>query len=147
MSGQIFDTYRKASESWFQMQQDLFRSAAQGPFSGPAAWGPTFGPAARPWPPEARKRWVDLMVEIMHRHRESVDALYRSVIHVVEKASQIPEAQSSEEARHATEDLWNSWLESVKNQSESQLRDARRFSEKSLEIVQGGHTWEIGNVP
>lgn len=143
MSDQIFDTYRRASESWFQMQQDLFRSAAQGSFFGPTFFGstlggPASGPTAGHWPPEARKRWVDLVVEIMHRHRESMDALYRSVIHVVEKASQIPEAQSSEDARRATEDLWNGWLESVKNQSESQLRDARRFAEKSLEIVQGG---------
>lgn len=133
MSEQIFDSYRKASESWFQMQQDLFRSAASG-----SLFGPTAGPTAGHWPPEARKRWVDLAVEIMHRHRESVDALYRSVIHAVEKASQIPEAQSPEQARRATEDLWNGWLESVKNQSESQLRDARRFTEKSLELVQGG---------
>jgi hypothetical protein len=131
MSEQIFDTYRKASESWFQTQQDLFRSATQG-----SLFGPAFAPQGD-WTHGARKRWLDLSVEIMNRHRESVDALYRSLIHAVEKASQIPEATSSQDYRRATEELWNGWFESVKNQSESQLRDARTFAEKSLDIVQG----------
>ena len=69
-------------------------STAQRSLFGPTAWGWPGGPD---WAPKARKRWADLVVEILHRHRESVDALYRSLIHLVEKASQIPEAQSSED--------------------------------------------------
>jgi hypothetical protein len=133
MSEQIFDTYRKVAESWFQMQQDLFRSAAPGSFLGAPFAPPGQGT------PDARKRWIDLAVEIMHRHRESLDALYKAWIHAVEKASQIPEAKSSEDYRRATEELWNGWFESVKNQSESQLRDVRTFAEKSLDIAQGPH--------
>lgn len=133
MSEQIFETYRKVAESWFQMQQDLFRSAARGSF-----FAAPFAPPGQSTQ-DAQKRWLGLAVEIMHRHRESLDALYRAWIQAVEKASQIPEAKSSEDYRRATEDLWNSWVESVKNQSESQLRDARTFAEKSLDIAQGAH--------
>ncbi len=127
MTEQIFDTYRKASESWMHTQQEMFRNATRG-------W-------ASPWPDlsgptEARKRWLELTVEILNRHRESVDAFYKSLIQLVEQSSRISEAKSSEEARRATEELWGRWFESFKNQSESRMRDAQTFTEKSLELVQ-----------
>jgi hypothetical protein len=128
MTEQVFDTYRKASESWMHTQQEMFRNATHGWLS---PW-PGLGGATT----DARKRWIDLSVEILNRHRESVDAFYKSVIQLVEQSSRISEAKSSEEARRATEEIWGQWFESFKNQSESRLRDAQTFTEKSLEIVQ-----------
>ncbi|HLK94085.1 MAG TPA: hypothetical protein VKZ18_29600, partial [Polyangia bacterium] len=115
------------SESWMQTQQEMFRNATRGWVSPwPGLSGPT----------DARKRWTDLTVEILNRHRESLDAFYKSLIQLVEQSSRISEAKSSEEARRATEELWGQWLETFKNQSESRMRDAQTFTEKSLEIVQ-----------
>ncbi len=127
MTEPIFDTYRKASESWMHTQQEMLRNATRG-------W-------ITPWPglggaTDAGKRWLDLTVEILNRHRESVDAFYKSVIQLVEQTSRISEAKSPEEARRLTEEIWGQWFESFKNQSESRMRDAQTFTERSLEIAQ-----------
>ncbi|HEX3905296.1 MAG TPA: hypothetical protein VH853_20890 [Polyangia bacterium] len=130
MADQLFDTYRKASESWMQMQQDLFRNAGQ-----PSFFAPPPGMAGGPdWARNAHKRWAELTGEMLNRQRESVDALYKSLIQAVEQASRISEAKSSEDYRRATEEIWGKWFESVKNHSEAQFRDAQTFAGKSMEF-------------
>ncbi len=132
MSDQMFDTFRKASESWLKMQQDLFQTAAPSPLFGASA-----GPGAAPeWARNAQKKCIDLATEILERQRESVDALFKSSINLLQQTSQISEAKSSEDYRRAAEDLWRKWFESVKSQSETQFRDVQTLAGKSLEIVQ-----------
>lgn len=132
MYEQLFDTYRKTSESWLQMQQDMFKSVVQQGLSTPP--GGTAG--ATDWNRTFQKRWLELAVEILNRHRESLDAMYRSMIQLVEQTSRVSEAKSSEEGRRVVEDLWRKWFESVKSQSEAQFRDAQAWAGKSIEIVQ-----------
>ena len=132
MSDQMFDTFRKASESWLKMQQDLFQTAAPSSFFGAS---PGAG-AAPEWARNAQKKCIDLATEILERQRESVDALFKSSINLLQQTSQISEAKSSEDYRRAAEDLWRKWFESVKSQSETQFRDVQTFAGKSLEIVQ-----------
>ena len=132
MSDQIFDTFRKASESWAKMQQDLFQNGAPSSFfSAPQGAG-----AAPEWARNAQKKCVDLATEVLERQRESVDALFKSTINLLQQTSQISDAKSSEDYRRATEDLWRKWFESVKSHSETQFRDVQTFAGKSLEIVQ-----------
>jgi hypothetical protein len=132
MSEQIFDTFRKASESWLKMQQDLFQAGAPSSlFMAPQ------GPGGAPdWARNAQKKCVDLAAEILERERESIDALFKSSINLLQQTSQISEAKSSEDYRRAAEDLWRKWFESVKSHSETQFRDVQTFAGKSLEIVQ-----------
>jgi hypothetical protein len=132
MYDQMFETYRKTSESWLQMQQDLFRTVVQQWMSTP----PTATGAAADWNRGFQKRWIELAVEILNRHRESVDSMYRSVIQLLEQTTKISEAKSSEEYRRIVEDMWRKWFESVKSQSETQFRDVQNWAGKSLEIVQ-----------
>jgi hypothetical protein len=132
MSDQMFDTFRKASESWVKMQQDLFQTG--GPSSFFAA--PQGAGAAPEWARNAQKKCIDLATEILERQRESVDALFKSSINLLQQTSQISEAKSSEDYRRAAEDLWRKWFESVKSHSETQFRDVQTFAGKSLEIVQ-----------
>ena len=132
MSDQMFDTFRKASESWVKMQQDLFHTGAPTSFfSTPQGTG-----AAPEWARNAQKKCIDLATEILERQRESVDALFKSSINLLQQTSQISEAKSSEDYRRAAEDLWRKWFESVKSHSETQFRDVQTFAGKSLEIVQ-----------
>ena len=132
MSDQMFDTFRKASESWVKMQQDLFHTGAPTSFFGAA---PGVG-AAPDWARNAQKKCLDLATEILERQRESVDALFKSSINLLQQTSQISDAKSSEDYRRAAEDLWRKWFESVKSHSETQFRDVQTFAGKSLEIVQ-----------
>ena len=132
MSDQMFDTFRKASESWAKMQQDLFQTGAPASlFGAPQGVG-----AAPEWARNAQKKCIDLATEILERQRESVDALFKSSINLLQQTSQISEAKSSEDYRRAAEDLWRKWFESVKSHSETQFRDVQTFAGKSLEIVQ-----------
>jgi hypothetical protein len=134
MADQPFDTYRKASESWMQMQQDLFRNLGQ-----PSFFTPPQGMAGGPdWARNAQKRWSELAAEMLNRQRESVDALFKSLIQLVEQSSRISEAKSTEDYRRAAEEVWGKWFESVKNHSEAQFRDVQTFAGKSMEIVQNG---------
>lgn len=136
MYDQMFDSYRKASESWLQMQQELLKNVAQQPlsaFSAPTAGG---GPAAD-WTRNVQKRGTELAVEILNRQRESIEALYKSVISLLERSAQISEAKSPEDYRRVTEELWKKWFETVTSQSETQLRDLQNFAGLSLEIARG----------
>ena len=87
MSDQMFDLYRKASESWLKMQQGLFQ---QGPpaslFVAPLGAG-----VAPEWARTAQKTWIDLTAEILNSQRESVDGLYESAIHLFQPTPKGPE--------------------------------------------------------
>jgi hypothetical protein len=132
MFDQMFETYRKTSESWLQMQQDMFRNVMQQWMAAsPAATG-----AATDWNRNFQKRFLDLAVEILNRQRQSLDGTYKSAIEILEQSSRISEAKTAEEYRRGVEDLWRRWFESVKTQSESQFRDVQNWAGKSLEIVQ-----------
>ena len=86
MSDQMFDTFRKASESWVKMQQDLFQTGAPSSFFGV----PQGAGAAPEWARNAQKKCIDLATEILERQRESVDALFKSSINLLQQTSQIP---------------------------------------------------------
>jgi hypothetical protein len=132
MYDQLFETYRKTSESWLQMQQDMFKNVVQQWLSA----SPNAAGVAGDWSKTFQKRWIELAVEILNKHRESIDAMYRSVIQLIEQSSRMSEAKSSEEYRRIVEEMWRKWFESVKTQSESQFRDVQNWAGKSLEIVQ-----------
>jgi hypothetical protein len=132
MADQMFDTFRKASESWMKMQQDLFQTAAPSTlFALPQGAG-----VPPDWARNAQKRCINLATEVLERQRESFDALFKSTINLLQQTSQISESKSPEDYRRATEDLWRKWFESVKTHSETQFRDVQTFAGKSLEIVQ-----------
>lgn len=131
MFDQLFESFRRASESSLQMQQDLFRSWTQQWLAAPpnaaglsAEWGRTF-----------QRRWLELAIEILNKHRESVDSVYKSGIGVIEQTFRVSEARSSEDYRRMVEDLWRKLFETFKDQSESQFREFQTFAEKSFEIV------------
>ena len=97
MSDPMFDIYRKASESWVKMQQELFQQTAP-----PSLFAAAPGPGAAPeWARNAQKTWIDLTAEILDRQRESVDGLYKSAIHLFHQTAEVPKAKSSEDHRGA----------------------------------------------
>jgi hypothetical protein len=132
MYEQIFETYRKSSESWLQMQQDMFRNVAQQWLTTP----PSTAGMATDFHRNVQKRWMELAIEILNRHRESLDTTYRSLIQLVEQTSKMSDVKSSDEYRRVVEEAWRKWFETVKSQSETQFRDVQTWAGKSLDIVQ-----------
>jgi chromosomal replication initiation ATPase DnaA len=132
MFDQAFESFRKASESSLQMQQDMIKYWSQQSLSAP----PNVAGASTDWSRTFQKHWLELTVEILNRHRESLDSTYRSAIQAIEQTFHASEAKSSEDYHHLVEDVLRKAFETVKGQSERQFGDLQKWAAKSFEVIQ-----------
>ena len=136
MFDQVFDNFRKATESTLQAQQDLFRQwMSQWPMF-PVT--PTASPSAAGITDQVRnlqKQWADSVTALMTRHCEALDAQYRAGIQTIEDALRTTEAKSPEEFRKLTEDLWRKSFEVLRQTIENQIRDLQAAVEKWSELM------------
>lgn len=123
MFDQLFETFRKASESSLQVQQEIFKQWLQ---STP------FGGSQGDWS-QASKRWQEATSELLGKHRSLVDSSYRSGIELIEQTFRVAEARSPEDYRRLVEDLWRKLTDTFKAQTESQARDFQSATEKWLD--------------
>jgi hypothetical protein len=133
MFDQFMDGIRRTSESSFQMQQEVFRQWTR-------MWGqmpPGVGGATE-WGRASQKRWVDLGVEMLNKHREGLDATYKAGIELIQQAFSVSDAKSPDDYRRMTEDLWRRLFDLQKQQAENQFRDFQTLYDKSATIVQEG---------
>jgi hypothetical protein len=127
---QLFESFKKASESSLQAQQDLFKSWAQ-------QWPSTpFGSGATSDWSEVQKRWLEGATEALNKHRAALDATYRSGIEVIEHTFRVAEARSPEDYRRLVEELWRKLSDTFKAQSESQYREIQNATEKWIDKAQ-----------
>lgn len=140
MFHQVFDNFRKATETTLQAQQDLFRQwMSQWPMlpANPPAPG-NGGGGGGAIPEQVRslqKQWTDSVTALMTRHCESLDAQYRAGIKTIEDALRTAEARSPEEFRRLTEELWRKSFEVLKQTIENQIRDFQAAIEKWTELT------------
>src|SRR4051812_41701699 len=99
MYDQLFDTYRKMSESWMQVQQDMLRTTVQQWATNP----PNTVGATTDWTRTFQKKSIELVIEFLNRQREAVDSSFRSMIQLIEQSGRIPDAKSSEDYRRVVE--------------------------------------------
>lgn len=133
MFDQLIDGVRKASESSLQMQQEMFKewTSLFGGSMAEATTATTKGDLGR----GSQKRWMELGIEMLNRHREALDGIYRSGIQIIEQGFHVAEAKSADDYRRMIEDLWRKLFDLQKEQSESQFRDFQTFYEKSAALV------------
>ncbi len=132
MLDQLFEISRKAAESSLQVQQAMFKHLTQDWLStSPNA---SSGISAD-WAGTMRKRWMELTLEALNKHRESVDSTYRASIQTMEQALRLADAKSSEECVRTVEDVWRKLFDSYKGQSEVQFREFKTWAEKSFETI------------
>ena len=136
MDDQIFDTFRKASESSLQMQQEILKHWTERWAAGaPQAPNPSSEASQ-----QVKKRWLALGIELLNKHRASLDETYAAGIQLIEQSFGAAEAKSPEEYRRLTEDLWRKLFDTYKNQSEAQFDAFKNWSTKSAEAVQDVRT-------
>lgn len=138
MFDQILDTWRKATESTIQFQQDLYRQWVQVP--GVLDLGAASGSS---WADQARatqKKWAETLTDLLTRHRETLDSQYRAGIRTIEDAFRVTEAKNPEQFRKLTEELWRQNLDYLKTVSESQLRIFQAAVERGIEAMSKGVT-------
>lgn len=130
MIDMMFEAFRKASESTVQMPLEIYRGLTQQMLSThPMASGMSFD-----WARTLQRRWSELLVETLHKHRESLDATYRSGIQLIEQTFRVSDAKSTDEIRRMSEELWRKLLDVLKQQSESQVRDFQTWAARSIDI-------------
>lgn len=131
MLDQILEVSRKAAESSLQMQQAMFKHWTQdaiAPFPG------TEGLAAD-WGGTMRKRFLELTIELLDKHREAVDSTYRLAIQTIERLLRLSEAKSSEDSYRAMEDVWRGMFDSFRGQFETQSRELQTWAERILTLA------------
>jgi hypothetical protein len=130
---QMFENFRKASMSSLQMQQEMFKQWTQ-------QWPwPTSG-AGMPadWAQRMQSRWIEFTGELLNRHRDSLDTMYKLAIQMMDQMSRLHESKSSEEYARGMEDLRSKMLETFKEQSDSQLREFQKTAEKWFDVLSKG---------
>jgi hypothetical protein len=129
MLDQMFESFRRASVSSLQMQQELFNQWTQQlpPLNG--------GGVSAEWVQKLQKRWIEFTTESLNRHREALDSMYKSLIQVMEQASHISDAKTPEDYRRTTDELRHTMFETFKDQSETQLREFQKSAEKWFDTL------------
>jgi hypothetical protein len=140
MYDQVYDTFRKAAESTFQVQQEMFRQwMGSWPAQTPATTGTVVAPrVVTGMDDQARsfqKKWIETLTTTLNKHREILDTQYKSSIQAIEVAFRATEAKNPDEYRKLTEEFWRMSIDSLKTAFENQIREFQSLTEKWFEIV------------
>ena len=130
MLDQMFDTFRKTSASFLQMQQELFKQWSQ---QWPAVPLEVAG-ASADWVQKSQKRWVEFTTESLNMHRELLDSMYKAGIQITEQAFRLSESTNPEDYRREVGELRRKMFETLKGQSEAQLREFEKEIERWFEL-------------
>lgn len=137
MFEQVFDNFRKATDTTLQAQQELFRQWMSQWTTLPVAAPPA--PSGTSIPAEQtrvfQKEWTDNVMALMTKHCEALDNLYRAGIRSIEDALRTTEAKSPEEFLKLTEELWSKSFEVLKQTIENQVKDFQIAVEKWSELM------------
>src|SRR6185436_20014352 len=128
---QIFESFRRASVSTLQMQQEMFKQWTQEWPSAPM----NVAGVSMDWVQKLHKRWFEFTGESLNRQRELLDSMYKSLIQVVEQASRLSESKTPEDYKRTSEELRHKMFETFKEQSDAQFREFQKSAEKWFDVI------------
>jgi hypothetical protein len=135
MFDQVFDSFRRATETTLQAQQDLFRQwMSQWPMF-PMAPGEASDGTVSEDVRNLKKQWTESVTALLTKHCETLDSQYRAGIKTIEEALRTTEAKNPEEFRRLTEELWRKSFEVLKQTIENQIHDFQAAIEKWTELM------------
>ena len=127
---QIFESFRRASGSSLQLQQEIWKQwTGQMPSAANGAAGAT------DWIQQIPKRWAEFASESLDRHRELLDAMFKLATEALAQTAHLYESRSPEEYRKGIEEMRNKMFETFKSQSDAQLRELQKASEKWFDVL------------
>jgi len=133
MFDQIFDGFRKASESALQAQQDVLKKMMQQPLPSANLQGTPFSPEGAA---ALQKRLSEQVTTALSEHREMLDSAYKSGIQVIHQIFHLAEAKSPEELTRLLDQLRAKLAMEFKNQSEAQFRELQKYAMRCMEATQ-----------
>jgi hypothetical protein len=135
----IFDEYRKAVESSFQIQQELYRQWMNGwPVKPPDVANGTLPGDVHEQVRAYQKAWSRKVAEALDQHRESLNAQYKSGIEAIQSAFQTTEAKTPQEYWRLTQEFWRKSIDSFKTAFEAQSKYVQSLAEMWLEMFTRG---------
>lgn len=136
MFDQVFENFRKATETTLQAQQDLFQKwVSLWPMFSMEPTTPGNNVAVNEQARSFQKQWTDTATALLTKHCEMLDAQYRAGVRTIEEALRTTEAKDPEEFRRLTEELWRKSSEVLKQTIENQIRDFQIAVEKWSEVM------------
>ena len=127
---QVFDCFRKATESTLQVQQDLFRQ-----------WTMSWPGFLKLQPPvaeqfqEFHKGWTEAAAELTRKYLELCDRQYKAGVEALEGAFRMGEAKDPAELRQKTLELWQKSFNCLKELAEAQMRNFQTAAMKWMEVA------------
>jgi hypothetical protein len=131
MFDQLFEGFRKASESSLEAQQEMFKQWVLQLPAAPLNAARVSGDKSVAF----QKRWTEVATEALNRHRELLDATYKSGIELIEQAIHVTDAKSPDDFRRLLDELWRKLSDIVKERSESHFRELQKFTDRWLEMI------------
>ena len=125
---QMFESFRNAATSSWQMQQDMFKQYTQ-------HW-PAFGmpEGSADWT-QFQKRLSEFSSEYFAKSRESLETMYKLVTQFMELSARVAESKNPDEYRAGLEEVRVKMYDTIKDQSEARLKDFQKAAEKWYDVV------------
>ena len=127
---QVFDCFRKATESTLHMQQEFLRHCF-------TAWPTPPSPQAvlSERVQKYQKEWSKAAAEFSRKWQESWDRQYECAMKALEEAFQLGEAKDTDELRKKTEELWHKSFDTLKEVTEAQMKDFQEAVTKWIDMA------------
>jgi len=134
MFTQLLESFRKVSESSLHAGQEMLKQWVQ------HAQPQSLGVASTPqeWTEAFQKRWAESASEALNKHRELVDATYKSGIEMIEQSFRVGEARSLGDNRKLVEEVWRRLSDTYKSQTEAQFREFQNATASWLAMARNG---------
>ncbi|EMI15564.1 hypothetical protein RMSM_07509 [Rhodopirellula maiorica SM1] len=129
---QAFDSFRKATQSALQMQQESYGQYAK-------LWSAGFPGADTAWNSKTQnvqQEWANTVTDLMQKHRAMLDQQYRAGIKSLEEAFRVAESENPEQLRERCESLCRSALDLMKETSETQMQQFQEAMNKWIQVCQ-----------
>jgi hypothetical protein len=139
MFEQIFDEYRKAVDSSFKMQQDMYRQWMNSwPIKMPADAAGVSSEVAEDRIRTYQKQWNEAVAKTLEKHRETLNTQYKNGIEAIQAAFRTADAKTPEEYWRLTQEFWRKSIDLYKTAFEAQSKYLQGLSEMWLDMVTKG---------
>jgi len=144
MFEQIFDEYRRAVDSSFKMQQEMYRQWMNGwPVKWPDVTKADVTKAVdrgvvKDQICSYQKKWSQTLAETMEKHREALNQQYKSGIDTIASTFRMTEARTPEEYWRLTQEFWRKSIDFYKRTFEAQSKYVEGLAQMWLEMVTRG---------
>lgn len=130
MYDQMFDAFRRATETGLQVQQDWLRqwtSALSGPAFSQNAWAQQRQ--------KLTKEACGAVTDLMNKHRGLVDSQYQASIKAIEDAFKVGEARDAVELKQKAEEFYRRSFDTLKGLMDNQLQQSQAAMERCMDFA------------